>query len=70
MIHSRIIQPEDANCPKDALHIDAENANVNSYNQAMLESIGNPIYYIKAIDNLPKKYFNTKNQGSVKLESK
>ena len=54
MIHSRIIQPEDANNPKDALHIYAENANANSYNQAMLESIDIPIYYIKAIDNLPK----------------
>ena len=54
MIHSRIIQSEDANCPKDALHIYAENANANSYSQAMLESIDNLIYYIKAIDNLPK----------------
>ena len=36
---SRIMQPEDANYPKDALHIYAENAIANSYNQAMLESI-------------------------------
>ena len=54
MIQSRIIQPEDANYPKDALHSYAENASANSYNQAILESIDNRIYYIKAIDNLPK----------------
>ena len=55
MIQSRIIQPEDANYPKDALHSYAENESENSYNhQAILESIDNRIYYIKAIDNLPK----------------
>ena len=54
LIQSRIIQPKDANYPKDALHIYAENANANSYNQAMLESIDNRIYYIKAIDNWAK----------------
>ena len=54
IIQSRIIQPEYANYPKDVLHIYAENANANSYNQAMLESIDNLIYYIKAIDNLLK----------------
>ena len=39
MTQSRIMQPKDANYPKDALHIYAENAIANSYNQAMLESI-------------------------------
>ena len=37
MIQSRIMQPEDANYPKDALHIYAENATANSYNQVMFE---------------------------------
>ena len=46
MIQSRTIQPEDVNYPKDALHVYAENEN---------DSIDNPIYYIKSIDNLPKK---------------
>ena len=40
-IQSSMIQPEDANCRKDALHIYAENAIANSYNQAMLESMDN-----------------------------
>ena len=48
------MQPEDENYPKYALHIFEENANANSYNQVVLESIDKPIYYIKAIDNLPK----------------
>ena len=50
MIESRIIQPDDTNYPKDAIHICAENEN-----QAMLDSIDNSIHYIKASDNLPKK---------------
>ena len=54
MIQSRIIQLEDANYPKDTLHIYAENAIANSYIQAMLESIDNQVYYIKTIDNLSK----------------
>ena len=47
------MQPEDENYPKYALHVFEENANANSYTQVVLESIDKPIYYIKAIDNLP-----------------
>ena len=43
VIHSRIIQSEDANYPKDALHIYAVNASANSYNQAVLESSNNRV---------------------------
>ena len=59
------MQPEDENYPKYALHVFEENANANSYNQVVLESIDKPIYYIKAIDNLPKKCSNTKAQRSI-----
>ena len=39
LIQSRILLPEDKNYRKDTLHIYAENANANSYNQAMLKYI-------------------------------
>ena len=35
LIQTRIIQPEDTSCPKDVLHIYAENANSSSNNHAM-----------------------------------
>ena len=54
MIRSRIIQPEDANYPEDALHIYAESTIAKLCNQPLLESIDNQVYFIKAIDNLPK----------------
>ena len=63
LIQSRIIQSEDTNYPKDAFHIYAENANGNSCNQAMLKSTGNPVYFIKVIDNSPK---NVRIQNSTK----
>ena len=44
-------------------------ANGNPCNQAMLKSIDNPIYYIKAIDNLQKNV-SIQNLTKYKIEIK
>ena len=52
-LQSRFISKDDSNYPWDALHIFAENAPAESHNFIMLQKNDNPIFVIKARDEIP-----------------
>lgn len=56
--------------PSDVLPIFAQNANAGRENHQMLQSISDDWRTITAINQFRKKYFKSKNNKSIKSQSK
>ena len=53
ILKSRIISLDDPSCPREALHVFAENALVDNHNEQMLEKIDAPSVNLIATDKYP-----------------
>ena len=46
---------EEDNCPKDILHIFAENVSVRAHSESIIAKLDAPITLIEAIDQVPER---------------